>query len=504
MRKVREVLRLKYAHHLTYEDIGRSCGISRETVSEYLYRAKTHNISWPVPDEIDDQQLEKLLFPKENCSQRRVQPDWKLVRKERMRKGVTLVVLWEEYKKIYPDGMEYSCFCKLYRAYLKTQGLSMRQIHKAGEAFFVDFSGLTVPYTDKSTGKIKKAEIFVAVLGASNYTYVEACASQSLGDWIKANVNALTFIGGVPERIVPDNLKSGIKKAHRYDPDVNITFQEFACHYAVAIVPARPHRPRDKPKVEAGVQIIQRHILARLRHHTFFSVEDINEAIRPLLDKLNHRSLHKREETRHELFEAIDQPALKPLPTTPYVYAIWEHKRVPNDYHVCYAQHFYSVPYQHIHKKIALRITTNTIECYDKDICIARHARTDGHGQTTLKDHMPPSHQAHAEVSIDKIKQDAKAVGIYTTQLIDQIIASKPALQQASRCCIGILRLGKHYGAVRLENAARRAIILGTYRYQSIESILKNGLDQHPPPLEQTTVLPKIEHQNIRGAQYYQ
>ncbi len=406
MRKIREALRLRYVHQLTFEEIARSCGISRETVSEYMYRAQAQNLTWPVPDTIDDRQLEQLLFPQEKPYQRKALPDWEHVSRELTKKGVTLVLVWEDYKQVHPDGMEYSCFCKLFRKYRKENNLSMRQEYKAGEILELDFSGLTVPYTDKSTGKIKKAEIFVAAIGVSQYLYVEACASQRLSDWIQANVHTLNFIGGVPSRMVPDNLKSGITKAHRYDPDVNITYQELACHYTVAIVPARPRKPRDKPKAESGVQVVQRQILARLRHHTFFSIEEINEAIRPLLEKLNQRPKQKIGVSRYQLFIDIDKPALRPLPPTPYVYAQWEKKRVPNDYHVCYEKHFYSVPYQYVHKKIDLRITAHTIEFYDKDICIARHKRASEHettALTTLREHRPKAHQAHADMTIENI-----------------------------------------------------------------------------------------------------
>lgn len=503
MRKIREVLRLKYTHALSNSQIATSCKLSRESVRQYIKRAEKVGLSWPLPEEMDDIQLEKLLFKEVYQALQVPHPDWVLIHQELKKKGVTLMLLWEEYKGVYPEGYQYSRFCELYRNFKNKLHPRMRQTHKAGEKLFVDFSGLTVPWVDKLTGEVHEAEIFVAVLGASNYTYIEACESQSLPCWIDAHVHTLEFMGGVPRAAVPDNLKTGVTKAHYYDPDINITYQDFSCHYGMAILPTRVCKPRDKAKAEVGVQGIQRRILAPLRHHTFFSVAEINRAIAPLLESYNKRPFKDLPGSRLSQFLLLDKLALKPLPQERYQYAEWKKARVNIDYHVAFEKHFYSVPYTYIKEEVVLRITRTTLECYYQNQRIASHLRSFRPGHTTLQGHMPKAHQAHGEWTPQRLISWAQKIGPSTEKLIESIIRSRAFPEQSFRACLGILRLGKSYGDHRLENAAKRALEIGATRYQSIESILKRGLDQQPLPTADSKSTSPSLHSNVRGAHYY-
>ncbi len=399
MRKIKDVLRLK-ACGMSNRKIARSCGISRPTVGEYLQRASRAGVAWPLPEELNDTALEHQLFPDPPTPAQRDQalPDWLYIKKELRLKNVTLFLLWEEYRGQHPKGYQYSWFCERYRHWAGTLDRVMRQDHRAGEKLFVDYAGHTIPVVNQHTGEIHETQIFVAVLGASNYTYAEATWTQNLSDWIGSHQRALEFIGGVPEIIVPDNLKSGVTKAHLYDPDINPTYQEFASHHGVAVIPARVRRPKDKAKAEVGVQIVERWILAALRNHTFFSLTELNRAIHKLLERLNTRPFKKLPGCRLELFTSLDQPALKPLPTTAYTYAEWKKVRVHIDYHVAIKGHYYSVPYQLTKKQLDARITGHTVECFYNNKRVASHVRSNRKGgHTTLREHMPKSHQQYGD-----------------------------------------------------------------------------------------------------------
>src|SRR5210317_200046 len=366
MRKIKEVLRLKWARGLSNRQIAKACGIARPTVSEYLRRAAQAGLAWPLPTNLDEATLERQLFrpPPSLPAQARGVPDWALVHQELKRKGVTLFLLWQEYRAAHPEGYQYSWFCDHYRAWQGKLDVVMRQDHRAGEKLFVDYAGQTMPVVDWGTGEIREAQLFVAVLGASNYTYAEATWTQGLPDWIGSHRRAFAFLGGVPELVVPDNLRAGVSKAHRYEPDNNPTYQDMATHYGVAVLPTRVRRPRDKAKVEAGVLVVERWILAVLRHRTFFSLAELNAAIAGLLEKLNARPFKKLPGCRRAHFEALDKPALKPLPIEPYEYAEWKKARVHIDYHLEVGGHYYSVPHALIKKQLDVRITQNTLECF--------------------------------------------------------------------------------------------------------------------------------------------
>ena len=505
MRKIREVLRLKWGNGMSNRRIAVSSGIGRPTVSEYLRRAEEAGLSWPLPDDLDDARLELLLFPPppDLPAQERGIPDWAHIHGELKHKGVTLFLLWQEYRANHPDGYQYSWFCEHYRAWQGKLDMVMRQDHRAGEKLFVDYAGQTVPVIDRATGEIREAQIFVAVLGASNYTYAEATWSQSLPDWIGSHVRCLHFLGGIPELVVPDNLRSGVSKAHRYEPDTNPTYQDMASHYGVAVLPARVRKPRDKAKVEGGVLIVERWILAVLRHRQFFSLVELNTVIRELLEKLNARPFRKLPGCRREHFEQLDLPVLQPLPAEPYVYAEWKKARVHIDYHVAVEGHYYSVPYALIKKEVDVRITRNTIECFHRGNRVASHQRSHHKGRhTTVTAHMPESHRQAGEWSPERLMRWASKTGPATEKLIQTVLGSRKHPQQAYRSCLGILRLSKPYGDERLEAACRRALTLGSCRYKSIESILKHRLDEQPLEAQQELALPDT-HDNIRGPAYY-
>ena len=448
MRKMREVLCLKWAKGLSNRKIADNCGISRPMVSEYLRRATEAGLSWPLPDDLDDAHLERLLFPPppDLPTQARGIPDWTHIHGELKHKSVTLFLLWQEYRQAHPDGYQYSWFCEHYRAWQGKLDMVMRQDHRSGEKLFVDYAGQTVPIIDRSTGEIRETQVFVAVLGASNYTYAEATWSQSLPDWIGSHVRTFRFLGGVPELVAPDNLRAGVSKAHRYEPDTNPTYQDMASHYDVAVLPARVRKPRDKAKVEGGVLIVERWILAALRHRQFFSLTELNTVISELLEQINARPFRKLPGCRRERFQQPDQPALQPLPAEPYVYAEWKKARVHIDYHIAFEGHYYSVPYALIKKEVDVRITRNTIECFYKSNRVASHQRSHHKGRhTTVTAYMPASHRQAGGWSPERLMRWASKTGPATEKLIQTVLGSRKHPQQAYRSCLGILRLSKPY-----------------------------------------------------------
>jgi len=479
--------------------------VSRPTVAEYLRRAKAAGLSWPLSSELDDAELERKLFPPPPSilAKACAVPDWSVVHEESKRKGVTMALLWDEYKAVNPEGFQYSWFCEHYRRWLGKVDVVMRQNHRAGEKLFVDYAGQTMPIIDKLTGEVVDAQIFVAVLGASNYTYAEATLTQRLPDWIGSHVRAFNYLGSLPQIVVPDNLKSGVHLAHRYEPELNRTYEEMGQHYGVAIIPTRSAKPRDKAKVENGVLVVERWILARLRNQQFFSLAELNTAIAELLEVLNNRPFKKLPGTRKSLFDSLDRPAMQPLPATPYEYAEWKKVRVNIDYHVAIDKHYYSVPYQLVKQQLEARITRNTVELLHKGKRVASHRRSYQPGRhTTVNAHMPKAHREYAEWTPERLVRWAAETGPATAKLVETILNSRPHPQHGFRACLGIMRLGKHYSTPRLEAASRRALVIGSCSYKSVESILKNGLDRKPlPPTSIDT--PAIEHDNLRGADYY-
>jgi transposase len=503
MRTIREVLRLKLDCGLSDRQIAKSTGLARSTIGEYLRRFHESGLLWPLTAALQERDLASCLFPQPPVipRDRRPVPDWPLVQAEMRRKSVTLTLLWQEYKAANPDGFQYSWFCDTYQSWRSRRDLVMRQIHRAGEKLFVDFCGQTVPITDPRTGEIRPVQIFVAVLGASNYTYAEAVETQSLADWIGAHVRAFAFMGGCPEVLVPDNLKSGVTKTCRYEPDIQSTYAEMAAHFGVAVVPARVRKPKDKAKVEAGVLLVERWILARLRHRLFCSLTELNQAIAALVEDLNRRPFKKLPGCRRSAFEAQDRPALQPLPATPYEYAQWKQAKVHVDYHVEVEGHYYSVPHTLVGRKLDLRYTVTTVEAFHQGQRVASHARVALRGRHTTVDSHMPAHHRFSKWSPQRLIGWAEKTGPATAQLITAILHSRRHVEQGYRSCLGILRLGERFGDTRLEAACQRALAIKALSYRSVESILSHGLDAQPVISPEPAS--SLQHDNLRGPEYF-
>ena len=478
--------------------------MKKSTVHDYLIRAQRANVTWTTAQQMDEDVLERKLFPPVEPTEapKKMLPDWNYIHKELRRKGVTRQLLWEEYREKNRTGLSYSHFCELYHAFTQQVDVSMRQTHKAGEKLFVDYSGATIPVVDPKTGELRKAEVFVAVLGASNYTYADATWTQSLCDWIGSHARALTFFGGVPAQLVPDNLKSGVKKANYYDPEINPTYQRFAEQYGIAVLPARVVHPKDKSKVEAGVLLVQRWIIARLRNRTFFSLAELNEAIAELLGELNERPFKKMSGSRRSMFDTVDKPALRPLPIRPFEFEVWKKATVNIDYHVAFEDHFYSVPYKLARKEVSIRATSQGIEVLHKGRRVAVHRRSyHKYRHTTIADHMPASHRWYAEWTPERLVEWGRKSGAHVAALFEDIMETRAHPEQGFRACMGIMRLGKKVGTDRLDAACRRASAIGGKSYSCVRNILERGQENAPLPSEQMTL--PIHHDNVRGPEYY-
>lgn len=506
MRKVHTVLRLFFAAHMSIRAIARAIQASPSTVGDYIRRAQVAGITWPLPEDMNEAELEATLFPpltKPVPVSERPLPEWAYIHSELKRKGVTLALLWQEYKTAHADGLQYSQFCQRYRDWAKHVDAVMRQHHRAGEKLFVDYAGHTVGVVDRETGEVREAQVFVAVLGASSYTFAEATWTQSLSDWTGSHVRALQFFGGAPQIVVPDNLRSAVTTPHLYEPELNRTYLDLADHYGMAVIPARVRKPRDKAKAEVGVQLVERWILAALRNRVFFALSELNAAIAELLERLNKRPFRKLPGCRREAFETLDKPALQPLPATAYEFAEWKKVRVHVDYHVELERHYYSVHYTLAGKQLMLRYTDTTVECLYRGERVASHVRSHMRGRhTTVDEHMPEKHRQFGQWSPERLRNWAASIGTATGALIEQVLRSRRHPQQGYRTCLGILRLGKSYGDARLEAACRRALTLGSHSVRSVESILKHRLDEHDLVEQHELALPH-EHENLRGAEYY-
>jgi transposase len=505
MRKLRDVLRLKYNNKLPHRAIAQACGLGLGTVTLYLQRATTAGLAWPLPDDLDDAALEARLFRRSACPPGREHglPDWQALHQDLKKPGVTLMLLWQEYRAQQADGYAYSQLCERYRQWARRLKPSMRQVHRAGEKLFVDFSGKRPHLIDPNTGEEIALELFVGVLGASGLIYAEATRGQDLPSWITTHIRMLDAFQGSPAIWVSDNLKSGVTRAHRYEPEINRTYRELAQRYGAVVIPTRVVHPKDNPKAEVSVQIAQRWVLAALRHQTFFTLGDLNAAIRRCVDAINDRPMKVLGVSRRTLFEQIDRPALKPVPTTRYELAEWKVCRVNVDYHVEVDHNFYSVPYQLVHERVEARVTASTVEVFFKGRRVAAHARRTGRGQyATHLEHMPRAHRAHAEWTPSRLIAWAEQTGPATGRLVAGILERRPHPEQGYRACLGLMRLGRAHGADRLEAACLRAEHLRSYRYRTVEHILKHQQDRLP--LDPPPARPALTHENLRGATYYQ
>jgi len=503
MRKIRDVLRLSAAG-LSKRQIAASLGIGPTAAGACLRRAREAGVGWPLPDDLDDDALENRLYPVPTPTAKdwRSLPDWPAIHRELRRKGVTLQLVWEEYRAAHPDGYGRSWFCELYRAWECRLSPTMRQPHVAGEKLFVDYAGTTIDIVDAATGEVHACQLFVAALGASSLTYAEATFTQTLPDWIGSHTRAFGFYGGAPAMVVSDNLRSGITKACFYEPGVNRAYAEMAEHYNTAIVPARPRKPRDKAKVEVAVQIATRWIIAKLRNTRFFSLVELNVAIGDCVTALNDRASRHLGASRRTLFDALDRLALKPLPTTPYVYAEWKQCKVGLDYHVEVEKHYYSAPHVLLREALWARITARTVELFHRGNRVAVHVRSSSNRKhTTVREHMPSSHRRYADWTPQRIQGRANEIGPKTSALIEIILREKTHPEQGFRATIGILRHANSFGYQRLEAACGRALEIGARSYTSVTSILKTNLDRRRPA--SATDGPAIVHANIRGPRYF-
>jgi transposase len=506
MRKIKEVLRL-HSLGLTQCQIARSCSIGQSTVSAYLTAAAAAGIPWPAAAEWEEQALVAALLPKRPPTApvvRHPAPEFTAIHLDLQKhKHLTLQLVWDEYQAANPGGYRYSRFCELYQHWRKRRDLVLRHEHRAGEKMFVDYAGDTIAVHDPLTGESREAQIFVAVLGASNYTFAEATWTQGLGDWIGSHQRAFDFFGGVTEIVVPDNLKSGVTKVCRYEPGVNRTYEEMAAHYGVAVIPARPRKPRDKAKVEAGVLVVERWILMALRKRTFFSLGEVNEAVGELLPRLNGRPFRKQEGSRQTLFDTLDRPALQALPRERYSYGEWKTARVNIDYHIEFDRHWYSVPYQLTQREVEIRASASTVEIFHQGERVASHLRSSvARRFTTIAEHRPKAHQRYLDWTPSRVLEWVGKIGPSAIEVATRILDANPHPEQGFRSCLGLIRLGDEYAAERVEAAARHALLVNACTYQSVKSILKNNLDGQP--VEQPAgSTPPIDHPNLRGAGYF-
>ena len=497
VRKIREVLRLR-AEGISDRQIAVAIGCARSTVQDCVRRCREAGLAWPLPAELTEETLYVRLYHRQVPLSKTPAPDFARLHTELKRRGVTRMLLWQEYKAAQPDGWQYSEFCEQYRCWLGRQDVVLRQTHRPGEKLFVDYAGQTIPVTDRLTGLVRPAQIFVAVLGASNYTYAEATWTQALPDWLASHSRALAFFGGVPAAIVPDNLKSGVTTPCRYEPALNPSYQDFAEHYGVAILPARVRKPRDKAKVEGGVLIVERSILARLRDLTFFSLAELNQVIAALLAELNAKPFQQREGSRLSLFEAEESAALRPLPAHPYEFAEWRKAKAHLDYHVQVDGAFYSVPHALVGKTVDVRLTAHGIEILHRQVRVATHRRSTQRGQfTTEAAHRPERHGAVVELSHEKLMQRALVIGPATVEVLTQLAQRRRHPEEALRASLGILSLAKDFSPAQLEAAAERAVALGAFSYRALRALIATPNASTPSPM------PPLMHANVRGGDYF-
>lgn len=505
MRTTREVLRIGLTTALSFRDIGRSLHLSHPTVQKYIQTAKDKGLTWDQIHDMSDEELNRAMATAEPTPilDKRPQPDCAYIHQEMKKKGVTLALLWQEYKEAHPEGYQLTKFRGFYRKFVKKVKLSLRQTYKFGSTMFVDYAGQTVPIYDRVTGAVSQAQIFVAVLGASNYSYAEATPDQSLASWIGSHVRTFEYFGGIAEKIICDNLKSGVTSPCRYEPDINLTYADLAAYYGTVILPTRVYQPRDKGKVEGCVLIVERWILAALRNRKFFSLGELNAAIRELLLKLNQRPMQKLEGSRESVFKTFEQSELKPLPDQPYEYAEWKKARVNIDYHIEFDGYYYSVPFALVHEQVEVRATVSTIEILYKGRRVASHVRAVRNREryTTIHEHMPRNHQEFLEWTPAKMVSYAQGIGPKTAEFVKAVLESRKYPELGYRACLGVVRLAKPFGKERVEAACQRALAIGALSYKCINTILKNNMDRRPVTSPQA--LPAIAHDNIRGGEYF-
>jgi transposase len=506
MHKTREILRQKWVQGRSHREVAASQGVSVGMVAATVARAREAGLGdWAAVEALSETELEGRLYGPPRQSSRPL-PDPLWIHTERQRKGVTLELLHHEYLDQHPDGYRYTQFCEHYRRWCRKRKLSMRQVHRAGEKLFVDYAGHKPKIVDRLTGEEREVELFVATLGASSFTYAEATETQRVADFIGSHTRALAYFGGVPELVIPDQLKSGVTRACRYEPGLQRSYEEWSHHVGTTLLPARPKKPRDKAKVEVAVQVVERWILARVRHETFFSLRELNARIGELLEALNDRPMRAYGQSRRERFEQLDRPVLRPLPQDPFELAEWKHAKVNLDYHVEFDRRYYSVPCPLVHEAVEIRATRTSLEVFRKGERVALHVRPAYYapgGFSTKPEHMPKSHRQHLEWTPTRLIDWGESVGPKTGALVESILEHRPHPEQGYRSCLGILRLSKRYGKERLEAACERALEVRARSYRHVESILKNGLDRLPKKSAPKQRALPLVHENVRGGDYY-
>ncbi len=509
MSRTREILRQRWALGQTVRETSRGVVASLGVVSKTERRARAAGLDWAAVEALDDEKLERRLYGERSApgvhDAERARPDPLYMHTELRRKGVTLELLHLEYLERHPSGYRYTAFCEVYRKWLSLQRLSMRQVHRAGDKCFVDYSGKRPHIIDRETGEVIEVELFVAVLGASSYTYAEATRTQRVHDFLASHVRALEYFGGAPRIMVPDQLKSAVRVACRYEPVVQKSYADLGRHYGTALMPARPRKPKDKAKVEVAVQVVQRWILARLRNETFFSLEALNARIWELLEDLNARPMkHIGGASRRELFERLEQGALRPLPAERFVVGEWKVAAVSPDYHVQLGHHYYSVPYGLRGEDVDARLTAATIEVFFKGKRVASHMRDDApHRYTTVKEHMPEAHRRHYD-GIDSVLSWGASVGPMTAAMVERIIERSPVREQGWRSAMGLRRVAEKYGHERTELACERALFFGARSYKPVERLLALGRETAPLPDQGDANDARVlAHENVRGPDYF-
>jgi len=503
MRKTKEILRMKWEMGFSDRQVAASLRISHSTVGDYVRRAEQTGLDWAQVEKLGETELKSKLFPQEKKKEKpnqRPLPDWEKAHQELHHPGVTRKLLWREYIGDHPGGYGYSQFCELYHRWAKSQDKPvMRVPKKAGEEVQVDYAGQTVSVIDPETGEKRKAQLFVGVLGASGLIYAEAHWDQSLPNWTRAHVRMFEFFGGVPQIIKPDNLKAGVTKASFYDPDLNPTYHEMAVHYGAAVIPTRVSKPKDKALVENAVLQVERWVLAALRNVKFFSLYELNQAIREQLNWLNNRQLSNRDLSRQELFLKLEKQALRPLPEHPFEYLEVKRAKVHIDYHVTFKKHHYSVPHQYIQHKVLIRATERLVTIYHENRRIAHHVRYDRYGYSTDKSHLPSNHRWYLEWTPERFCKWARQIGPNTEEVVSRVLASRQHPQQAYRACLGILKFADRYSPDSLEEACQQAHEVGVYSYRAIKRLLTTKKDMLKASLQRQTV----SHEHVRGNIYY-
>lgn len=506
MRRIKEILRLGFGEKHSMNEIARYLNVGRSTVQDYFRRFRIAGLSWPLSEGLTEEHLEQKLFPESESKKAKRGPiNYEYLVEEIKKPDVTLALLWEEYKGQNPNGYQYAQFCNLYRAYRKTLNYSMRQEHKAGEKIFADFGkGDAVTLLDPKSGHRIPVNLFVSVWGASNYTFAEAVkGGETLANWLNCSADAFEYFGCCSKAIVPDNPRSVITKSCRYEPEVNVSYLEFAQHYNVTVFPARPGRAKDKAKVEVGVKLAKRWILARLRNRIFYSLPELNEAIGELLEIFNSKVMKRVKKSRRELFETLDRPNAKPLSEKRYKFAQWKKVKVNIDYHIEFDEHYYSVPYTLIGQVLEIKITSGIIAVFKRGKRLCSHRRSYDLRQrtVTVPEHMPKSHREHLEWTPSRILQWAAKYGEAVKELVEKIMAERSFPEQGYRACLGIIRLERKYSAGKLNKACARALRYRSYSYTAVKNILLKGLEALEEPVQKAA--PIIQHENIRGTQYY-